>query len=150
MVAIWTSLPAFKAEFKTRLRGLTVSGRKDKSFLYREASTKNISTIQEDTGRARLFQFGTSAVEKYVSVGSGTVRTKRIIQLQIMYPTHGSWPEVMESDYQLLRKDFENHPTAVSGIELAEMNLEKPFEIEQVSNEWLLVTWLVSVWFSEN
>ncbi len=147
MVEVWTSLPLLQNEIRDRMVSLTLSGRKDKPFRYR--TQKDGSTIRESTGRARLFQFGDAAIQGYEYVGGGSVGTNRLIPIEIVYPSTGSWPEVADSDYSLLRKDLITNATSVSGVQGRWMKLDVPPLKEDLEDGWQLRTFMVYAVFDE-
>jgi hypothetical protein len=143
MVEIWSSLPLLKQEIKDILESLTLSGRKDVKFRYRTTDESNAANIRESTGRARLFQFGDLIINSYPYVGGGVVGVERLLPIEIIYPTTGSWPDVVESDYSLLRKYLITNTTSVSGVQGRWMKLDVPPLREDLESGWQLVTFMI-------
>ena len=143
MTEIWSSLPALKQELRDILEALTLSGRKDIPFRYRTGDDSNTADIREETGRARLFQFGDTVVNSYIYVGCGTLGVERYLPIQIIYPTTGSWPDVVESDYALLRRHLITNTTSVTGVQGRWMKLEVAPIREDIEDGWQLVTFTV-------
>ena len=143
MVEIWSSLPLLKQELKDVLETLVISGRKDKKFKYRTTKESNSATIRESTGRPRLFQFGDTVINSYPYVGGGTVGVERLIPIEIVYPTTGSWPDVVESDYSIFRKYLITNTTSVSGVQGRWIKLDVPPLREDLESGWQLITFMV-------
>jgi hypothetical protein len=132
-----------KQELKDTLETLVLSGRKDIKFKYRTTKESNNATIRESTGRPRLFQFGDTIINSYQYIGGGSVGIERLIPIEIIYPTTGSWPDVIESDYSLLRKYLITNTTSVSGVQGRWMKLDVPPLREDLESGWQLITFMV-------
>lgn len=123
------------AEVKDRLLSLAPAYEASIRFRVRDETDRALSEHDEATGRPRLFEIGEGVYSAPTYIGATTLGERYVHKISIWYPHDEKWSIGLNSDANMIRRDFLVNSTTVSGVQQRHLDPAAEMVIERDSDD---------------
>lgn len=141
MTSMYEAQKGIIEEVKDRILALAPEYEESVRFSVRDEFDRSLSDIEEDTGRARLFEISEGQYKEPTYIGASTRGFRYVHQIEIMYPNDETWLFGANSDAELIRNDLINNSNSISGVQQRHLvpNTEPLIE-KDADDPWVKMT----------
>lgn len=124
MSALSTVLTALYSEIEAAIVGITPTDFAAQRFAVRRVEDSHGRDFYDVPGRARLFEVQPARYQQPTGVGAAYRLTEVLVPVSVWYPTRRDWVTAATDDLDRIAEYMRDTPTAVSGVQLREIDLE--------------------------
>ena len=138
------------AEVRGRIESLVPLTESVKKFRHRTEREISDGSIEESTGRTRLYEIRPGEFVESFEMGADSRGLKYIYPILIQYEADslGKWARVSRHDAECIRHDLIVNGTTATGTQQRHLDPAQPYVFGETDDGWIIVTCRLAVYYT--